>query len=332
MEPLLFFYHMIVYRIQKEERVVSPNRRIGVLGGDRRQYYIAKLLQEEGIDVMLYAVEAAAQLAGTERPSHITLAKSLSDFMEYTDLVIGPIPFSRDGSCIYAANNEGLMDSSICAGGLDTFCTLIRQDQIIAGGYIPEQVLWTAGESGAECFDFMKSEQVALENAVATAEGTIAEVICESDRNLCQSHCIVFGYGRCAKALAERLNGMKAYVTIAARNETQLQEARNKGYETIRLSTLKNKNLQEMNSIREADYLFNTIPAPVITREVLGLLNSDTFIIDIASKPGGTDFAACKHLGIHAKLSLGIPGRYAARTSAQILLRAVRHMLFPSPE
>lgn len=46
MEPLLFFYHMIVYRIQKEERVVSPNRRIGVLGGDRRQYYIAKLLQE----------------------------------------------------------------------------------------------------------------------------------------------------------------------------------------------------------------------------------------------------------------------------------------------
>lgn len=311
---------------------MSPNRKVGILGGDKRQYYMARQLQEEGIEIMLYAVEDAALLAGLRGKAQVRLAGSLQELMEYADLILGPIPFSRDGSCIYAANSEKTMDMSVCAGSLEQLCSLIEPRHIIAGGNIPEQVRWIAGERDAACFDFMKLERVATENAVATAEGTIAEAVCESDGNLSRSHCVIFGYGRCAKALAERLNGMKAYVTIAARNEQQLQEARNKGYETVRLSELKKDGQQEPHSIQEADYLFNTIPAPVITRDVLELVKTDILIIDIASKPGGTDFAECKHLGIKAKLSLGIPGRYAPRTSAEILLRAIRHLFFPSSE
>ncbi len=186
----------------------------------------------------------------------------------------------------------------------------------------------TASERGAVCFDFMKMERVAAENAVATAEGTIAEAVCEGEGNLGQSHCIVFGYGRCAKALAERLNGMKAYVTIAARSAAQLEEARNKGYETVALSEIMNTP-SKLHVVKEADYIFNTIPALVITQDILEQLNETAIIIDIASKPGGTDFAACERFGIKAKLSPGIPGRYAPRASAQILLRSVRHLFFP---
>lgn len=308
---------------------MSPIKKVGVIGGDRRQYYIAKQLRDQGIDVMLYAVEDAVGLSEQGRNPHVKTAGNMQEFMEYAEIIIGPVPFCRDGNCIYAANSTGTMDMSICAGSLDEFCGYIDQKHIISGGNLPAQVRKAAAEQQAECFDFMKADQIATENAVATAEGTIAEAICESDGNLNCSRCIIFGYGRCAKALAERLNGMKAYVTIAARNEMQLQEARNKGYETIRLSQLFDGNSQVTQPLKEADYVFNTIPAPVITHDVLVLLNPNTLIIDIASKPGGTDFAECRRLGIPAKLSLGIPGRYAAKASAEILLRAMRHLLFP---
>lgn len=307
---------------------MSPNRKVGVLGGDKRQYYIARQLLEEGMELMLYAVENTAALAD-EYGDRVLLGKSLTEFMDDSDLIIGPVPFSRDGSCIYAVNNNEQMDQSICAGSLDTFCSLIRERHIITGGNISEQIQWAAGECGASCYDLMKVDRVAAENAVATAEGTIAEAICSSDGNLSQSHCLIFGYGRCAKALAERLNGMKAYVTIAARNATQLQEARNKGYETVELPALKENRTAHANIVKEAEYIFNTIPAPVIIREILELVDRRALIIDIASKPGGTDFAECKNLGIKAKLSLGIPGRYAPRASAEILLRAMRHLLCP---
>ncbi|MDO5573823.1 MAG: dipicolinate synthase subunit DpsA [bacterium] len=310
---------------------MSPNRKVGVLGGDKRQYYIAKQLLEEGMELMLYAVEDAASLAG-EHGAHVLLEKSLAAFMDDSDLIIGPVPFSRDGSCIYAVNNDEQMDQSICAGSLDTFCSLIRERHIITGGNIPEQLQWVAGECGASCYDLMKVDRVAAENAVATAEGTIAEAICSGDGNLSRSHCLIFGYGKCGKTLAERLNGMKAYVTIAARNEAQLQDARNKGYETVELSALKENRAAHANMIKEAGYIFNTIPAPVITREILELVDQEALIIDIASKPGGTDFAECKNLGIKAKLSLGIPGRYAPRASAEILLRAMRHLFCPPSE
>ena len=46
-------------------------------------------------------------------------------------------------------------------------------------------------------------------------------------------------------------------------------------------------------------------------------------ILDIASKPGGTDFACARECGIRADLALGLPGKYAPKESAYILDRAV---------
>ena len=69
--------------------------------------------------------------------------------------------------------------------------------------------------------------------------------------------------------------------------------------------------------------LVNTVPAPVVTRVIIKELPRDAYILDIASKPGGTDFACAKEFGIRADLVLGIPGKYAPKESAYILERSM---------
>lgn len=54
---------------------------------------------------------------------------------------------------------------------------------------------------------------------------------------------------------------------------------------------------------------------------------ADAYILDIASKPGGTDFACARECGIRADLALGLPGKYAPKESAYILDRAVERFV-----
>ena len=49
----------------------------------------------------------------------------------------------------------------------------------------------------------------------------------------------------------------------------------------------------------------------------------DAYILDIASKPGGTDFECAKESGIASDLLLSIPGRFSPKSSAYILARAI---------
>ncbi len=305
-------------------------KRIGIIGGDRRLYYIARQLLQEGQRIMLYDVmhqEVLRQMGEEENTGNVEETSDLQEFMEYAQVIIAPIPFSRDGSCIYREGIREAESKEVTNPSIGIFCTYIRPNHVIAGGNIPELVRTTAKEHNAIIYDFMQNDHVAAENAIATAEGTIAEAIKESDGNLDNSNCIIFGYGKCAKALAKRLEGMNALVTIAARSTAQLQEAYENGYETVYLPDLKKDCEDTECELLNADYIFNTVPALVITGDILGKLRKDVLLIDIASKPGGTDFDACSKLGLKALLSLGIPGRYAPRACAEILLRSMRHLL-----
>ena len=62
-----------------------------------------------------------------------------------------------------------------------------------------------------------------------------------------------------------------------------------------------------------AAMLVNTVPAPVVTGAIIRELPRDAYIFDIASKPGGTDFACARECGIRADLALGLPGKYAPK-------------------
>ena len=75
------------------------------------------------------------------------------------------------------------------------------------------------------------------------------------------------------------------------------------------------------------DAVINTIPAPVLPRALLQQLPGGALIIDLASLPGGTDFAAAEELGLHAEHALALPGRCAPQTAGALIAQTVLAIL-----
>lgn len=71
----------------------------------------------------------------------------------------------------------------------------------------------------------------------------------------------------------------------------------------------------------------NTIPFPVLDQAHLAVMPKGSLVIDLASLPGGTDFEAAEHLGIHAIHALSLPARCAPVTAGEFVVRAVLAML-----
>lgn len=113
---------------------------------------------------------------------------------------------------------------------------------------------------------------------------------------------------------------MGAETTVAARRPSQLALAKTWGLATCSLYELEEK-------ISSFELIYNTIPALVLTRELLKNTREDVLIIDLASSPGGVDFTAAKELGREAILALGLPGKVAPVTAGKILAEVIPSLL-----
>lgn len=282
------------------------NKKILVIGGDQRLLFLANFLKDSCKQVQTYALEGAEGLQG------VTHAGSLEEAMQFADIIVTPVPFSKDGIHLLTKDNTTIF--------LKDFSENLQQNQILFGGNISKMVLEVAKGKNVACYDFMKMEDVALDNAITTAEGAIAEAITLSTQNINEENSLILGYGRCAKAIAQRMKGLNGKITIAARREEVRQEALAEGYSAVSLEEM-------VDHIPRTQFIFNTIPAMVLDARLIDMIHPDAVVIDIASSPGGTDFDACKKKGITAKLSLGLPGRYSPKTSAKILLRGMMSSL-----
>lgn len=275
---------------------------LGIFGGDLRQVYLAEALLKKGYHVCTFKT-----IEQVEHENCIEL-HSLKELFDRCNIVIGPLPFNKDLVSATSANTPESNNSS--------FTDLLTNDHILIGGIIPSQIINTCTSKGIPCYDYMNDEKVAILNAIATAEGSIMEAIRSSDINLHGSHCLILGYGRCAKVLAGKLKALDAKVTIAARSPEALAYAEAAGFATTELSNMK-KILSSFN------FIFNSIPALILDKNNLAHVDPKVTIIDIASQPGGVDYEyALKH-NLNAKLCLGLPGKVSPRTSADILLTGI---------
>jgi len=284
---------------------VSYNKKIGIFGGDKRQVYMALSLLDK--DYSVYTYRLFNQI---KHKNHIEVC-GLDELMKNCRILIGPIPLTKDLVTI--------SDGTVC-GSENTIIHLLNKDHMLFGGMIPSDIIKVCDKKGVFCYDLMKSDKIAVLNAIATAEGAIMEAIRISDRNLHQSRCLVLGYGRCGKVIADKLKGLNANTTIAARNEDALAYASAAGFSTIKLCDIK-------ALLPCCQYIFNTIPALVLDQECLKLVSEDVVIIDIASAPGGIDYEYALNHGINAKLCLGIPGKVAPRASADILVTEIEALI-----
>ena len=165
-------------------------------------------------------------------------------------------------------------------------------------------------------WDFMKLPEVVDGNAWITAEGTVAEMLQLGQYSIRGQRIFVAGYGACGSKIAELLAAMGADVIVAARREEVRNQIKKDGY----MATDFEKGAAFMYDVQT---IINTVPAMVITEEYIRRMKKDALIVDIASKPGGTDFDAAKRYGIQTKLALGLPGIYTTTSSANLLKNAI---------
>ena len=72
---------------------------------------------------------------------------------------------------------------------------------------------------------------------------------------------------------------------------------------------------------------FLRLIALVLTAAVLAALPKGCLIVDLASKPGGTDFAAAARRGHRAIHALSLPAACAPETAGEAVARTVQTML-----
>ena len=168
-------------------------------------------------------------------------------------------------------------------------------------------------------FDIVKREELAVLNAISTAEGAIQIAINETPRNVHGNNVLVLGFGRIGKVLSKMLDGIGAKVACEARKTTDLAWIKAYGYEPINLIELK-------EHLHKFDIIINTIPYIVLTKEMLQEVKEDALIIDLASNPGGVDRNAIKELGIKFNWALSLPGKVAPITSAEFMKETVLNM------
>ncbi|MGQ9557693.1 MAG: dipicolinate synthase subunit DpsA [Desulfurispora sp.] len=168
--------------------------------------------------------------------------------------------------------------------------------------------------------EVMEIDEVAILNSIPSAEGAILLAMQNMPITIHGSQCVVTGFGRTAMTLARMLKALGAHTTVVARSPAQRARAWEMGHRASDLGQLP-------EVVGRADFIFNTIPAPVLHREVLQRMRPGTLIVDLASAPGGTDFGCAESLGIKAILAPGLPGRYSPRTAGEILADVIPRLL-----
>lgn len=165
--------------------------------------------------------------------------------------------------------------------------------------------------------DPARDEALLRVNAQLTAEGAIALAMRRPGRALLGSTCVVTGFGRIGQALVERLTAFGAFVIVCARNEAQMRRAHEMGAHPLPLERI-------AQACAQADVIFNTVPARILSETALARIGRETLLIELASPPYGADPEAAKRLNVNWVLAGGLPGRYAPMDAGAALFEAVQ--------
>lgn len=279
-------------------------KNIAVVGGDLRIVKLVEMLQKEDYRVKTYALERATEIADTK-------TSSLEECIKDTDIVLGPLPLSSNGQLVNTP-------FSLEKVQVEDLINKIGGKTFIAGSIKPE-VYEMAEDKDITVLDIIKREELAVLNAISTAEGAIQIAINETPKNLHGNNVLVLGFGRIGKVLSKMLDGIGAKVACEARKTTDLAWIKAYGYEPINLIELK-------ENLNRFDIIINTIPYVVLDNEMLQEVKKDALIIDLASNPGGVDRQAVKDLGIKFNWALSLPGKVSPITSAEFMKETLLNM------
>ena len=279
--------------------------KFAVVGGDMRQIKMAEHLETLGYVVSLCGFDGQC--------SEIKIGTDIVTAIKDADVVVLGLPASTDKTSV----NTPFYGKKIY---IDDLLAYMKRGALLCGGMICDAISTKAKKRGVRCTDYFEREELAVLNAIPTAEGAIQIAMEEIPITLHGAKALVVGYGRIGKILARMLRGIGACVTCSARACSDIAWIEADGHTPVKTADI-------AHIIGQYDIVFNTVPYPVIGKEQLRALSAETLIIDLASKPGGVDFELAKDLGINVIWALSIPGKVAPISSGKIIASTILNIL-----
>lgn len=276
----------------------SDKLTFGILGGDKRNYYLAKALKNDGYEV---------KLCGFEKLSNMSC--EVASALDSDVLVLPIIPFDK-GKEVKSPYAEKTVD-------LSGYEDKLKGKKVFTGKR--EKFLSEFSGMEKETLSYSDREEFSVKNAVPTAEGAIEKAINSSDFTINGSKSLVCGYGRIGKVLSEMLRGMGSEVTVSARKSSDLA--------WIKLNSFQGVKTGYFSELEKYALIFNTVPAMIFDEEKLKRIKSGALIIDLASYPGGVDFEKAKELGVKTIHALSLPGKVAPKSAGEIIESTILSIL-----
>ena len=272
------------------------------LGGDRRMVYAAEVFKREYNCVI-------CGFGGND-------SSALNAELEY-DYAVLPIQPTRDGKTIPTP-----LSADAPTIGFDVLKGIMKRNAVIFTGNTCSALERLCREEGYTLINYFEREEIAVANAVPTAEGALEIAISRLPVTIFGSTALITGFGRIAKILGRYLHGLGARVYIACRKKSDLKWAEIYGFKAIDITDRECFN----SAAAKADVIFNTVPFGVFTRETVSGFKEEALYIELASTDG-IERGGAEKLKFERVIARGLPGKTAPVTAGQIIAETIKNIL-----
>ncbi|MFD2116776.1 dipicolinate synthase subunit DpsA [Paenibacillus yanchengensis] len=280
-----------------------------ILGGDARQFEVMK---------KLVALHANVTVCGFEQCHHPLDGVLQVDFqpevMQGKNRIILPAA---------GIDEQGLIASPFGNQPIQLTADHIAQlskDAVIYTGMARSNLQQMCAEQKISLIELFERDDIAIMNSIPTAEGALVMAIENTNFTIHQSRAIVLGFGRTGFTMARVLHALGAKVKVGLRKPDQFARAVEMGLEPFYIKDFE-------HHLSNIDLIFNTIPTMIVTAQIIVNMPKNAVIIDLASKPGGTDFDFAAQHGVKAILAPGLPGIVAPQTAGRIIADCLAQLM-----
>ncbi|UOE92792.1 dipicolinic acid synthetase subunit A [Alkalihalobacillus sp. LMS39] len=284
-------------------------KHIVIIGGDARQLEIIRKLS---------TLDAKLSLVGFEQldDGFVGATKEQIANIDFStvDAIILPVSgTNQQGEVDTVFSNETITITEEQLKATPTHCIVYTG---ISNTYLDECL----HQSKRKLVKLLERDDIAIYNSIPTVEGTVMMAIQHTDITIHGSTVAVLGFGRVGMSVARTFAALGAKVKVGARESEHIARITEMGFTPFDIKDI-------VHQVSDVDLCINTIPAKIVTANVLATMPTNALIIDLASKPGGTDFRYAEKRGIKALLAPGLPGIVAPKTAGQILANVLAQLL-----
>lgn len=253
---------------------------IAIVAGDRREQEIARLAATTGAEVRAYGFPwPEAGISG------VKLMPDAKSALAGADVALFPIPgIAADGALFAPQCPARIIPGREMLAGM-------RKPAHVILGWADENLKAYGAALGITFHEYEHDVDLMLLRGPAIVEGLLKVMIENTDITLHKSRVCVVGQGTIGFLVTRYLVALGAYTHVAARSKVQRAAAHAAGAES--------HTLEELEPLAPLlDAIVSTVPAPVVSREVISRLRPHALLVDLAAPPGGIDREAAAQRGI----------------------------------